>query len=183
MDASHAGRPAPLAGVSTGFQDRLLVLGIALLRIGYGLVFLTNGIAKLPGVGNKIPPFKGFLIGRDGARSILQADTQGHPIGAYKHLVDDVILAHWNIFGTLVTVTELFIGVCLVLGLLTPIAALMGAAFQMHLNFATIHRGDVWLWESAVEWMPLLTLACMRAGRYWGLDTRLAARFPRWPVT
>ncbi|MBI2761095.1 MAG: DoxX family protein [Chloroflexi bacterium] len=166
-----------------GFNDRLLYAGLALLRIGFGLVFLTNGIAKLPGVGNKIPPFKGFLIGRDGARSILDSDTIGHPIGIYRTLVEDVILANWNIVGTLLTVTELFIGVCLVLGVLTPIAALMGAAFQLHLNFANIHRGDKWLWEAAIQWMPLLTLALVRSGRYWGLDARLARRFPRWPVT
>jgi uncharacterized membrane protein YphA (DoxX/SURF4 family) len=178
-----AGRAAVAGEDDAGFNERLFYAGVALLRIGFGLVFLTNGIAKLPGLGSHIPPFKGFLISRDGARNILDFDTMGHPIGIYRTLVEDVILAHWNVFGALLTVTELFIGVCLVLGVVTPIAALMGAAFQLHLNFANIHRGDKWLWEAAVEWMPLLTLALVRSGRYWGLDARLAQRFPRWPIT
>jgi uncharacterized membrane protein YphA (DoxX/SURF4 family) len=178
-----ADRPEVSGRGDAGYNERLFYMGMALLRIGFGLVFLTNGIAKVPGIGSHIPPFKGFLISRDGARNILDYDTTGHPVGIYRTLVEDVILEHWNVVGALLTVTELFIGVCLVLGVVTPIAALMGAAFQLHLNFANIHRGDKWLWEAAVEWMPLLTLALLRSGRYWGLDARLARRFPRWPIT
>lgn len=183
--ASRPDAVEPALGRSGGLtlQGRLFSLGMAVLRVGFGLVFLTNGIAKLPGQPNKIPPFKGFLITRDGARSILESDTGGHPVGLYKRLVDDLILAHWNAFGPLLTITELFIGVCLVLGVVTPIAALLATALLLHLQFANIHRGDKWLWEYAVEWMPLLALALLRAGRYWGLDARLARRFPQWPVT
>jgi uncharacterized membrane protein YphA (DoxX/SURF4 family) len=88
---------------------------MTILRVGLGLVYFTNGLAKLPGFENKVPPFRGFLIDRDGARSILESDTSGHPIGIYRDLVEDVILAHWGFFGALVTVTELLIGVCLIL--------------------------------------------------------------------
>ena len=180
---SDALRAVPDTGQSTTFEQRLFRLGMTITRVGFGLVFLTNGIAKVGDQPNKIPPFKGFLITRDGARSILQSDTGGHPVEIYKRLVDDVMLAHWNIFGPLVTMTELFVGICLIMGVITPIAALTAAAFQLHINFANIHRDDKWLWEYAVEWMPLLGLAFMRAGRYWGLDARLARRFPWWPVT
>jgi uncharacterized membrane protein YphA (DoxX/SURF4 family) len=173
----------PVQVVGAGWHWTLFLLGMTIVRVGFGLVYLTNGLAKLPGFGNKIPPFKGFLIDRDGARSILESDTGGHPIGIYRDLVEDVILANWGFFGALVTATELVIGVCLILGILTPIAALIGAAFQLHINFANIHREDKWLWEAAVEWMPFLGLAFTRAGRFWGLDARLARRFPRWPIT
>jgi uncharacterized membrane protein YphA (DoxX/SURF4 family) len=180
---SEAMRPALSGTGNSAWQQRLFFLGMTIIRVGFGLVFLTNGFAKLGAQENKIPPFKGFLITRDGARSILQADTAGHPIGIYKDFVDNVVLEHWGLFGGLVTASELFIGVCLVLGVVTPIAALMAAGFQLHINFANIHHDDKWLWEAAVEWMPLLGIALMRAGRYWGLDSRLAKRFPRWPVT
>jgi thiosulfate dehydrogenase (quinone) large subunit len=161
----------------------LFTFGVALLRIGFGLVFLTNGLAKLPGFPNRIPPFKGFLIDYEGARDILVADTGGHPVGIYKDLIDNVVIANFNLFGPLVTATEIVVGVLLILGIFTPIAALAGAGFILHLHFANIHRGDKWLWEAPVEWMPLITLACIRAGRFWGLDARLARRFPRWPLT
>jgi uncharacterized membrane protein YphA (DoxX/SURF4 family) len=173
----------PIGRVGAGWHWTLFLLGMMILRVGFGLVYFTNGLAKLPGFSNKIAPFKGFLIDRDGARSILESDSSGHPIGLYRDFVENVILANWGFFGTLVTVTELFIGICLILGILTPIAALIGAGFQLHINFANIHREDKWLWEAAVEWMPFLGLAFMRAGRFWGLDVLLARRFPRWPVT
>jgi uncharacterized membrane protein YphA (DoxX/SURF4 family) len=167
----------------SAWQDTLFALGMTITRVGFGLVFLTNGIAKLPGQQNTIPPFKGFLITRDGARSILGSDTGGHPVGVYKDFVDNVILDNWGFWGPLLTAGELFMGVCLILGVITPIAALMAAGFALHLNFANIHREDKWLWESAVEWLPLLGLALMRAGRFWGIDVWLAKRFPQWPVT
>ena len=178
--APAAGRAGRMTSV---LSDQLMALGMVIIRVGFGLVFLTNGVAKLPGFGNKIPPFKGFLIGYDGARSILEADTAGHPVAPYKWLVDNVLLAHFSIFGPLVTVTEIGVGLLLVLGAFTPLAALVGFTFIAHLQFANIHRGDKWLWEYAIEWMPLLSIALLRAGRYWGVDSRLARRFPWWPVT
>jgi uncharacterized membrane protein YphA (DoxX/SURF4 family) len=179
--AANTGSPSGRVG--SGWHWTLFLLGMTIIRVGFGLVYLTNGLAKLPGFGNTIPPFKGFLIDRDGARSILDADSQGHPVGIYRDLVEDVILANWGFFGSLVTVTELVIGICLILGIFTPLAALAGAGFQLHINFANIHREDKWLWEAAVEWMPFLGLAFMRAGRFWGADALLARKFPRWPLT
>jgi uncharacterized membrane protein YphA (DoxX/SURF4 family) len=167
----------------SAWQDTLFALGMTIIRVGFGLVFLTNGFAKLGSQENTIPPFKGFLITRDGARSILGSDTGGHPVGFYKDFVDNVVLDNWGFWGPLLTASELFMGICLILGVITPIAALMAAGFALHLNFANIHRGDKWLWEYAIEWIPLLGLALMRAGRYWGLDVWLARRFPQWPVT
>lgn len=164
-------------------ERRMFALGMTIIRVGFGLVFLTNGIAKLPGMSNKLPPFKGFNIDYNGARSILASDTTGHPVGLYKTLVDDLLLANWGFFGPFVTATELFIGIALILGVITPIAALMAFGFEIHLQFANIHREDKWLWEYAVSWMPLLGLALMRAGRYWGVDAVLSRRFPRWPIT
>jgi uncharacterized membrane protein YphA (DoxX/SURF4 family) len=176
-------QPTLGSGGSGPMQGRLFTLGVFILRVGFGLVFLTNGLAKVRGVDNHIPPFRGFLIDFNGARSILQSDTSGHPAGLYKRIIDDVVLANFGAFGALLTVTELLIGICLILGVVTPIAALVAAAFALHLNFANIHRDDKWLWEYAIEWLPLLSLALMRAGRFWGVDARLARRIPQWPIT
>ncbi|MGD9891108.1 MAG: DoxX family protein [Dehalococcoidia bacterium] len=182
-------RPAPANAlnprdiVGSGWHWTMFKLGMAIVRVGFGLVFLTNGLAKLPGFENTIPPFQGFLIDRTGARSILASDTGGHPVGIYRDLIDDVILANWGFWGPLLTATELFIGVTLILGVLTPIGALVATGFALHLNFANIHRDDKWLWEYAIEWLPLLGLALMRAGRFWGLDVWLARRFSQWPIT
>lgn len=157
-------------------------LGILVLRVTFGLVFLLNGIAKLPGQWDGIHPFPGFLITWDGARSILEHNVQTHPVAPYKWVIDNVVLAHYSAFGALLVATELGVGLCLLVGAFTPLAALVGAAFALHVSFSGWDR-DVWMFEGAVEWAPLLALAFMRAGRYAGLDRRLARRLPRWPFT
>ena len=97
--------PALAGGGSRAVHDRLFALGMTIVRVGFGLVFLTNGFAKLGDQPNKVPPFKGFLITRDGARSILESDTGGHPVGIYKDFVDNVVLDNWGLFGGLLTAT------------------------------------------------------------------------------
>ncbi len=167
------------------WRESLVAPGIALLRVGFGLVFLSNGLAKATGW-DGIHPFPGFLIDFDGAKGILRFDVQTHPVGPYKDFIDDVVLRHYAVFGTLLTITEIFIGLTLVTGVLANLGALIGAAFALHLNFANWDR-DIWMWEYAVEWIPLLALALIGSGRYLGLDARaerfLPAALRRWPIT
>jgi uncharacterized membrane protein YphA (DoxX/SURF4 family) len=161
------------------------VLGIAVIRVGFGLVFLTNGLAKVAGW-DGIHPFPGFLITSDGARGILEFDTQTHPVGLYKDLIDDVVLANWSLFSAMLTLGELFIGVTLVSGAFANLGAVAGALFALHLNFANWDR-NIWAWEYAVEWVPLIGLLLIGSGRYLGLDAwasrLLPARLQRWPLT
>ena len=92
-------------------------LAIALLRVTFGLLFLANGLAKLPGLTDlNYAPFPGFLIGYDGARNSLASDTSNHPIGLYKDFVDNVIVAHYRPFGVALTATEIGVGALLVVG-------------------------------------------------------------------
>ncbi|MFN8559203.1 MAG: TQO small subunit DoxD [Dehalococcoidia bacterium] len=164
-------------------RDRLLALGLIVLRVGLGIVLLTNTYSKLGPQTDRIPPFQGFLITLDGARNILAYDVQGHPIELYRRFIEDVVLAHWGLFGTVLVLSEGVVGLCLLLGAFTPLAALTGAGMFLHLAFANIHRQDKWLFEYWIEALPMVTLALTRAGRYWGVDAALARRFPRWPIT
>lgn len=82
--------PAGLLPVEP-WRARLVAYGIALLRIGFGLVFLTNGLAKATGW-DGIHPFPGFLIDYDGAKDILAFDVQTHPVGIYKDFIENVVL-------------------------------------------------------------------------------------------
>lgn len=167
------------------WRARLVSYGIALLRVGFGLVFLTNGIAKATGW-DGIHPFPGFLIDYDGAKRILEFDVQTHPVGPYKDFIDNVVLDNYGLFGPLLTVTEIAIGLMLVTGAFANIAALIGALFALHLNFANWDR-NIWAWEYAVEWIPLIALLLIGSGRYYGLDAASARFLPpplrRWPFT
>ena len=166
------------------WRTRAFRFAIAFLRVGFGLVFLTNGLAKLTGW-DGIHPFPGYLIDYDGARNILHANTSSHPVGLYKDVIDNVVLDHYTPFGIALTATELFIGLSLVSGAFSSLGALVGAGFALNINFSTWDRNP-WAWEAAVEWMPLIALAFLAAGRCYGLDQAVATHLPkrlrRWPI-
>jgi uncharacterized membrane protein YphA (DoxX/SURF4 family) len=149
---------------------------LAVLRIFFGVVFLTNGLAKfVPGVAHT--PV-GFLIDSSGAKGILIFYAHRNQVGLYRSLVDHVIVPNWSVFGPVEGLVEVVVGLLLVLGLFTTVAALVAALLQLHLQFASLFSNQ-WVFEYSVEWIPLLVLAAVRAGRWYGLD-RVRARAPWW---
>lgn len=183
--------PSPVVRSSDAVVD--LVQGawfgraMATLRVFFGIVYLHNGLAKiLPAVPNLWPDTPlGFVINAEGnrsAQSILQFEviTQNHPIAPYRDLVQNVILPNFGVFGFGIGLLETVVGVLLIVGFLTPIAALIAAGMALHLQFATLWN-DKWIYEYSVEWIPLLCIALFRAGRWHGLDARMVAMRARWP--
>lgn len=172
------------------WQLRAYPLAVALLRVTFGLLFLSNGLAKLPGLEDlDWAPFPGFLIGYDGAENSLRSDTRNHPVGLYKDVVDEVILDNFMPFGVALVVSEIGIGVLLVTGAFSSAAALLGFLAIFHIWFANLGRyldRSVWSWEGPIEWLPLLALCFLAAGRFYGLDRWVARALPpalrRWPL-
>jgi uncharacterized membrane protein YphA (DoxX/SURF4 family) len=76
-------------------------------------------------------------------------------------------------------VTELSLGLLLVLGLLTRPAALVAFLFLGSLWIS--EWGTSWIWELLVPVLASLGLAVGRAGRTWGIDALLARRRPDSP--
>ena len=150
---------------------------VAVLRVFFGLVFLTNGLAKLvPGMAHL--PGGYFLIDSQGALSIIQHNARHHPVALYHDLVFNVLVPNWALFGPLVGLTETAAGLLLVLGLASRMGALLAAGLSFHIQFSDAN--GPWLYEYAVEWVPLLCLAFMRSGMTLGLDARLASSNRRW---
>ena len=150
---------------------------VAVLRVFFGLVFVTNGLAKfVPGIAHL--PGGYFLIDSQGAKSIIQHNAAHHPVALYHDLVFNVFVPNWNVFGPLVGASETTAGLLLLFGLATSLGALLAAALSLHIQFSD--ATGPWLYEYAVEWVPLLCLVFMRAGRTWGLDGRIAAGSSRW---
>jgi uncharacterized membrane protein YphA (DoxX/SURF4 family) len=148
---------------------------IAVLRIFFGVVYLTNGIAKfVPGIAHL--PGGYFLIDSQAAKAIIQHNARNHPVALYHSLVFDLFVPHWNVFGPLVGLAEITAGLLLLLGLASALGALLGALLAIHVNFSD--ATGPWLYEYATEWVPLLCLVFMRAGRTWGLDGVIGN--PRW---
>jgi uncharacterized membrane protein YphA (DoxX/SURF4 family) len=150
---------------------------IAVLRIFFGVVFLSNGLSKfVPGIAHL--PGGYYLIDSQGAKSIIQHNAAHHPVALYHDLVFNVMVPNWSVFGPLVGVAETTAGLLLVLGLASSLGALLAALLSLHVQFSD--ATGPWLYEYAVEWVPLLCLVFMRAGRTWGLDGALASSRPAW---
>jgi uncharacterized membrane protein YphA (DoxX/SURF4 family) len=150
---------------------------IAVLRIFFGVVFLSNGLAKfVPGIAHLPGGF--YLIDSQGAMSIIRHNAAHHPVALYHDLVFNVFLPNWAVFGPLVGLAETTAGLLLLLGLASSLGALLAALLSLHVQFSD--ATGPWLYEYAVEWVPLLCLAFLGAGRSWGLDGRIARSSPRW---
>lgn len=168
----------------------LAARGLAAFRIYFGLVLFANGLAKLFEFRDiEIGPYKAFLINKSEARSILDFEINkrggdGTELPLLPWLVNDVMLPNWGLFQWLVTALELGAGAALILGIASRGAALaaLGQQFFLQLVYLSSAR---WMFEQPHEWVPLLILALVPAGRVWGMDARRTGRglgrFDRWP--
>jgi uncharacterized membrane protein YphA (DoxX/SURF4 family) len=65
---------------------------------------------------------------------------------------------------------DVTIGVCLILGLLTRAAAILGALFLASVCASQLAPGALPIYNQAIEMLALLALAAIGAGRFLGLD-------------
>jgi uncharacterized membrane protein YphA (DoxX/SURF4 family) len=173
----------------------LFARGLAVLRIFFGLILLMNGLAKLDSDLGRIDIgwYHANLVTQDGARGILNFEVnnreirEGAPRGTQvpglRWVTNDVILEHWDIFRWVVTFTEVIVGASLILGLATRLAALIALLFQLFIA-AIYFSSNRWMFEQPHEYVPLIILAMVPAGRMWGLDRWIIRRKPelmRWP--
>ena len=101
------------------------------------------------------------------------------PLGAFYR---DVVLPNWGLFGPFLTIAELAIGLGLLSGVATRLAAVGGLLLLTPIWVMLWDTGD-YLWTyPAEDLFPLVLLAIVPAGRVAGLDRILAPRFGnRWP--
>jgi thiosulfate dehydrogenase [quinone] large subunit len=157
-------------------------LGVALLRIMVGIIFLWAGLEKLLGP----EPFSaaGFL-------QFATAGTLGWPFavgevaeGTVVNPTQPVWLALADnqgamaIVNVLVPFGQIGIGVSLILGLLTRFGATMGALMMAFFFLAAWDFQFGIVNQHLAYALICLTIAGIGAGRYYGLDGVLAARAP-----
>jgi thiosulfate dehydrogenase (quinone) large subunit len=169
--------------VATDNTCRLMARGFAALRIFTGLVWLSNALAKIFNIGFVDWGFFSFnLITLGAARSIATNASTKTGIGPLGGLYRDLVLPHWGLFGVFLCVAELAIGIGLIFGIATRLAAVGGLMLLVPIWVMLWHTGG-YLWEyPAEDLFPLFLLAVVPAGRLLGFDRRLADRFRgRWP--
>ena len=178
MTAPQSGTSSPAgAGGSVLPSASTLGKGLAVLRIFMGIVLFANGVAKLFEFRRiEVGPYVANLIDKGAARSIL-ANGLGDQERSIPGLrpVMEVMVDNWTVVGWALTFTELLVGGLLIVGAATRLAALvgLGQALFLALVFATRNR---WAFEQPHEYVPLIILAIVPAGRVWGLDGRLLRR-------
>jgi uncharacterized membrane protein YphA (DoxX/SURF4 family) len=103
---------------------------------------------------------------------------QGHAPAAWKTVMG-LAASHAAMAAPMQAMTEISLGVLLVIGLLTRPAAFV--AFLYLGSLWVSEWGTAWIWELLVPVLASLALAVGRAGRAWGVDAALAKRWPSSP--
>lgn len=140
--------------------------GLALIRLTIGVMFLWVFFENL-GKGLYTPAGYAGLIGY-----YLKAS---HAPAAWKAVMS-LAASHAAIAAPMQGLTEISLGVLLVIGLLTRPVAFVAFLFLSSLWISEF--GTSWIWELLVPVMASLGLAIGSAGRKWGVDAWLSRRWP-----
>jgi thiosulfate dehydrogenase (quinone) large subunit len=181
MATSDPGIRAP-AGHEEGtiamqIVDKGHQLGVAVLRIVVGIVFLSAGIEKLFLSAEKFTA-AGFLKFATGGSPILAAPVEGtiyNPTQAFWTGLADNATA-LSLIDVLVPYGQLAIGIGLILGLLTRFSATMGTLMMLLFFFAA------WDFQYGVVNQHLTYavvtafIGYIGAGNYFGLDGMLSGK-------
>jgi uncharacterized membrane protein YphA (DoxX/SURF4 family) len=144
--------------------------GMAIMRLGLGAMFLYVFFENLS---------KG-LYGKDGYPGLINYYVEkGHAPGFWKDIMS-LAASHAAVAGPLQGVTEVSFGLFLLLGLLTRPVAL--AAFLFLTSLWISEWGTAWIWELLIPMIAAFSIMVGGAGRRWGIDAKLARRYPRIPL-
>jgi len=101
-----------------------------------------------------------------------------HSPAAWKAVMG-LAASHAAMAAPMQAVTEISLGILLVIGLLTRPVAFVAFLYLGSLWIS--EWGTAWIWELLVPVLASLALAVGRAGRAWGVDALLARRWPSSP--
>ena len=144
--------------------------GMAVMRIGLGAMFLYVFFENLR---------KG-LYGKDGYTGLINYYIDNGHAPAFWKSIMSLAASHATTAGPMQAVTEISFGLFLVLGLLTRPVAL--AAFLFLTSLWVSEWGTAWIWELLVAMIAAFSIMVGGAGRKWGIDAKLASRYPRIPL-
>jgi uncharacterized membrane protein YphA (DoxX/SURF4 family) len=144
-------------------------IGLAVVRVAIGAMFVWVFFENLG---------KGTYTSSGYAGVINYYIKNSHSPAAWKWVMG--LMANSAVVaGPLQALTEISLGILLLIGLLTRPAALVAFLFLGSLWISEL--GTSWIWELLVSVLACLGLAIGRAGRAWGVDARLAQRWPSSP--
>ena len=138
----------------------------AIVRILTGVLFVAEGLSKVTG---------DFVTG-EFAKDVPKIAARSFPF--WRHFLEGVVLPHAAVFAWVVALGELAVGIGLLVGLLTRVAAAGGALLMLSIALGQAKPGAGASWD---DWITaglttkfacllLLMLFAADAGRVWGFD-------------
>ena len=143
--------------------------GLAMVRLTIGAMFVWVFFENLG---------KGLYTANGYAGLINYYLKASHAPAAWKAIMGQAA-SHAALAAPMQGLTEISLGILLLLGLLTRPAAFVAFLFLGSLWISEF--GTAWIWELLVPVLASLALAVGRAGRTWGIDAWLAKRRPSSP--
>src|SRR4051795_11623684 len=144
-------------------------MGLALVRVTIGAMLLWVFFENLG---------KGLYTPAGYAGLINYYIKASHSPAAWKAVMA-LAANHAAMAAPMQGLTEISLGILLVVGLLTRPAAFVAFLFLGSLWIS--EYGTSWIWELLVSVLACLGLANGRAGRRWGVDAWLSERWPSSP--
>ena len=155
--------------ISPVFQHSPAANGLAIVRVTIGAMFVSVFFENLA---------KGLYTPAGYAGLINYYIKQSHSPAVWKAVMG-MAASHAAMAAPLQAVTEISLGVLLLIGLLTRPAAFV--AFLYLGSLWVSEWGTAWIWELLVPLLAALAVAVGRGGRGWGIDALLARRRPSAP--
>lgn len=152
---------------TTGPDNRLYAAkGLAVVRLTIGAMFVWVFFENLG---------KGLYTAGGYSSLISYYVQKGHSPAAWKAIMG-FMASHAAMAAPMQGLTEISLGILLVIGLLTRPAAFVAFLFLGSLWIS--EWGTSWIWELLVSVLASFGLALGRAGRTWGVDALLSKRRP-----
>jgi len=143
--------------------------GLAIVRLTIGAMFVWVFFENLG---------KGLYTTAGYASLVNYYIKASHSPAPWKAVMT-LAASHAAVAAPMQAITEISLGILLIVGLLTRPFAVVAFLFLGSLWIS--EWGTAWIWELLVPMLASLALAVGRAGRAWGVDALLARRSPSSP--
>jgi uncharacterized membrane protein YphA (DoxX/SURF4 family) len=143
--------------------------GLAIVRVTIGAMFLSVFFENLG---------KGLYSPGGYAGLINYYIKSSHSPAVWKAVMG-LAASHAAVAAPMQAITELALGILLIIGLLTRPMAFVAFLYLGSLWISEL--GTAWIWELLVPVLASFGLAIGSAGRKWGIDAWLAQRWPSAP--
>jgi uncharacterized membrane protein YphA (DoxX/SURF4 family) len=141
------------------------------LRVLFGAILTVEGVSKLRG---------GWLHGTPLLSNLDRWLADDRPYGFFMPVLN-VAHAHPKIFGSLIAIGELAVGVTMLIGLVTRASSALGAIMLASIA-AGAGQGLAPPGNAVLMAAVLVLFVVVPPGRVLGLDALFRNRLPRWMV-